>query len=71
MRSIPISAGHFDDACRHVRPEDMDQHVRISADQADHIAWLGDDARMGFEKVFLHNVSATKPSSSMSLPKTS
>lgn len=48
--------GDFDDACRHVRPEDMDQHVRISADPADHIAWLGDDANMGFEKVFLHNV---------------
>ncbi|WFU89810.1 hypothetical protein QA644_27555 (plasmid) [Rhizobium sp. CC1099] len=46
MRSIPISAGHFDDACRHVRPEGMDQHVRILADQAD-IAWLGDEARMG------------------------
>ncbi|WP_203226246.1 TIGR03885 family FMN-dependent LLM class oxidoreductase [Rhizobium gallicum] len=48
--------GDFDEACRHVRPEDMDQHVRISADPADHIAWLSDDARMGFEKVFLHNV---------------
>lgn len=46
----------FDEACAKVRPEDMDQHVRISADPSRHIEWLEDDAALGFEQIYIHNV---------------
>jgi probable non-F420 flavinoid oxidoreductase len=46
----------FDQACAKVRPEDMDHHVRISADPARHVEWLEDDAAMGFEEIYVHNV---------------
>jgi probable non-F420 flavinoid oxidoreductase len=47
---------HFDEVTRDVRPEDMDQHVRISSDPARHVAWIEEDLTMGFEEVILHNV---------------
>ncbi|WP_404947037.1 LLM class flavin-dependent oxidoreductase [Rhizobium terrae] len=46
----------FDGACTKVRPEDMDQHVRISANPSRHIEWLEDDTAMGFEQIYIHNV---------------
>ncbi len=46
----------FDQACVKVRPEDMDHHVRISADPTRHIEWLEADAAMGFEEIYVHNV---------------
>ncbi|WJR65181.1 TIGR03885 family FMN-dependent LLM class oxidoreductase [Neorhizobium sp. CSC1952] len=46
----------FDQACVKVRPEDMDRHVRISADPHRHIEWLQADAAMGFEQIYVHNV---------------
>jgi len=46
----------FDQACAHVRPEDMDRHVRISADPRRHIEWLEADAAMGFDEIYVHNV---------------
>jgi coenzyme F420-dependent glucose-6-phosphate dehydrogenase len=46
----------FDEACTKVRPEDLDEHVRISADPRRHIEWLEADAEMGFEEIYLHNV---------------
>jgi alkanesulfonate monooxygenase SsuD/methylene tetrahydromethanopterin reductase-like flavin-dependent oxidoreductase (luciferase family) len=46
----------FDDAAANVRPEDMHEHVRISADMRRQLAWVEEDFAMGFETVFLHNV---------------
>jgi G6PDH family F420-dependent oxidoreductase len=46
----------FDDACSKVRPDDMDKHVRISADPRRHVKWLQADVDMGFEQIYVHNV---------------
>ncbi len=46
----------FDEACLKVRPEDMDQHVRISADPRQHVEWLKADVAMGFDEIYIHNV---------------
>lgn len=46
----------FDEACAKVRPKDMDQHVRISADPQRHLEWLEADAAAGFTEVYVHNV---------------
>ena len=43
-------------AATHVRPEDMDAVVRISADPARHVEWLRRDVERGFEAVYLHEV---------------
>lgn len=48
--------GQFEAAARFVRPGDLDGHVRISADPAQHAAWLVEDARRGFDALFLHQV---------------
>jgi G6PDH family F420-dependent oxidoreductase len=50
------SPQEFDAACRHLRPEDLDQHVRISSSVAAHIEWLEDYLAMGFEEIYVHNV---------------
>lgn len=39
-----------------VRPEDMDEHVRISADPEVHAKWLRADIAMGFDEIYIHNV---------------
>ena len=39
-----------------VRPEDLDEFVRISADPERHVAWLHEDIELGFERLYLHNV---------------
>jgi len=52
--------GMFDAASVYIRPEDMDKGVRISADPDDHIAWLRDDASLGFERLFVHNVNTNQ-----------
>ena len=44
------------DAATHVRPEDMDGVVRISADPARHVEWLRRDEERGFEALYLHEV---------------
>lgn len=45
----------LDDAARFVRPEDVDRHVRVSADLAEHLAWIQGDLELGFERIYLHN----------------
>jgi coenzyme F420-dependent glucose-6-phosphate dehydrogenase len=47
----------FDAAAEFVRPADLDEFVRISSDPRDHIDWLKRDARMGFSRLYLHNVN--------------
>lgn len=48
---------HFDAAAMFVKPEDLDGHVRISADPEKHVEWLKDDIKMGFSHIYLHNVN--------------
>ena len=43
-------------AASHVTPADLDAAVRISADPAQHVAWLHGDLELGFDGLFLHEV---------------
>jgi alkanesulfonate monooxygenase SsuD/methylene tetrahydromethanopterin reductase-like flavin-dependent oxidoreductase (luciferase family) len=47
----------FAAAARHVRPEDMREHVRISADVEQQLAWLREDLALGVDQLYLHNVN--------------
>lgn len=47
----------FDAATEGVRPEQVAQNLRISADLKRHIDWLQQDFELGFSAVFLLNVS--------------
>ncbi len=47
----------FDAAATFVKPEDMYEHVRVSADPQQHIEWLQRDIELGFETISLHNVN--------------
>jgi probable non-F420 flavinoid oxidoreductase len=46
----------FDEAAKHVRPEDMHGAVLISADLDRHVEWLSGLAALGFDAIFLHHV---------------
>jgi probable non-F420 flavinoid oxidoreductase len=46
----------FDEATKHVRPEDVVDRVRTSADPEEHLEWLLRDAELGYEEINLHNV---------------
>ncbi len=46
----------FDEATRHVRPEDLEESVLISPDAARHVEWIGGFAELGFRDIYLHNV---------------
>jgi alkanesulfonate monooxygenase SsuD/methylene tetrahydromethanopterin reductase-like flavin-dependent oxidoreductase (luciferase family) len=50
------SVAVFDSAARFVPPEAMHQGVRISADPAQHAAWLREYADLGFDEIYLHHV---------------
>lgn len=47
----------FDAAGAFVKPEELDGHVRISADPQRHIDWLQKDIELGFSELLLHNVN--------------
>ncbi|MET0816216.1 MAG: TIGR03885 family FMN-dependent LLM class oxidoreductase [Solirubrobacteraceae bacterium] len=46
----------FDEAARHVRPEDVRDGVLVSADTGRHAAWLAELAELGFAQIQLHHV---------------
>ena len=46
----------FDEAARHVRPEDLHAGVLISADLGRHREWLAELAELGFAQIQLHHV---------------
>ncbi len=46
----------FDEASRHVRPEDLQGSVLISADLGRHRQWLAELAELGFAQIQLHHV---------------
>jgi probable non-F420 flavinoid oxidoreductase len=50
------SAEAFEQASAHVRPEDLHDAVRVSADLGQHAAWLAEYAELGFEEIYLHHV---------------
>lgn len=47
----------FEEVGRFVRREDLAGHVRIAANVEQHVEWLQQDAELGFERIYLHNVS--------------
>jgi probable non-F420 flavinoid oxidoreductase len=47
---------HFDEAARHVKPDDMHGSVLVSSDPARHAAWINDAVALGFDEVYLHHV---------------
>ena len=50
------TAAHFDEAAKHVRPEDMRGSVLVSSDLSQHVAWIREAAELGFEEINLHHV---------------
>ena len=46
----------FDAAASKVRPDDMDEHVRISSSASAHAEWLEEYLALGFEEIYVHNV---------------
>ena len=46
-----------DAALNNVRPEDVWENIRVSSDLEQHAQWLREDAEMGYEAVFVHNVA--------------
>jgi coenzyme F420-dependent glucose-6-phosphate dehydrogenase len=49
--------GQFDAAGEFVQPDELSEHVRISADPQQHIEWLQNDIELGFDELILHNVN--------------
>jgi len=47
----------FDAAGEFVKPEELYEHIRISADIQQHIEWLQQDIELGFDELILHNVN--------------
>jgi coenzyme F420-dependent glucose-6-phosphate dehydrogenase len=47
----------FDAIGQFVQPQELDRHVRISADINQHIQWLEQDLELGFSELLLHNVN--------------
>ena len=43
-----------------VRPQHLDEAVRISADLGRHAAWLAEDLELGADRVFVHNVGTNQ-----------
>jgi probable non-F420 flavinoid oxidoreductase len=50
------TVAHFDEAARHVRPEDVRAGVLVSSDLQRHVAWLREAAELGFDEINLHHV---------------
>ena len=47
----------FDAAGEFVTPEALHEHIRISADLQQQLAWLQKDMELGFDELILHNVN--------------
>lgn len=56
LADIALPKG-FDAAGQLVKPDELEPHVRISANPEQHIEWLRKDIELGFSKLFLHNVN--------------
>ena len=51
------SPTEFDRESANARADEVAERVRISGDIARHLDWLHEDAAMGFERIYLHNVA--------------
>lgn len=51
------SPQQFDAAGEFVQPQELYEHIRISADPQQHIEWLKKDIELGFDELILHNVN--------------
>jgi probable non-F420 flavinoid oxidoreductase len=51
-----VTPADFDRAAERVRPEDLDDHVVISASTAHHVDRIATFAELGFRDIYLHNV---------------
>lgn len=47
----------FESAAKHVRPEDMDGPVNVSPDPERHMEWMREYTRLGFERIYIHEVT--------------
>lgn len=47
----------FENAAIHVKPEEMKDHVHVSADTGRHLEWIAGYAEMGFSDIDIHNVN--------------
>lgn len=47
----------FEEAASTVQPHDLNASVRISSSLQQHLDWLGEDVRLGFDRLYLHNVN--------------
>jgi len=47
----------FEVAGQFVKPDELDEQIRISADPQQHIDWLRQDIELGFSELLLHNVN--------------
>ena len=47
---------HFDEAARHVRPEDVRGSVLVSSDLGRHAEWIREAAELGFDEINIHHV---------------
>lgn len=50
------TTAEFDEIGKKVRPEDLREGIRVSADLDQHIRWIQADIAAGFSEIFLHNV---------------
>jgi len=50
------SPAQFDALSATISTDEIDRRLRISADPAQHLAWLAGDLEMGFSQINLHNV---------------
>jgi coenzyme F420-dependent glucose-6-phosphate dehydrogenase len=46
----------FEAAAQHLRPDDVTDAIRVSADLERHADWIRRDLELGFDRVYLHNV---------------
>ncbi len=51
------SPQQFEAIAKFVKSQDMDEHVRISAEPQQYIEWLQQYIELGFSKLYLHNVN--------------
>jgi len=51
------SPSQFSDVASVVQPGELDGAIRISSSLQQHLDWLGEDLRLGFERLYLHNVN--------------
>jgi len=47
----------FDAIGKLIRPDDLQDHIRISSSIQQHIDWLQEDVELGFERILIHNVN--------------